>query len=84
MWVGGLWVVGHVCLKIKKFIYSLPQCSVQIWLRACLFREFPVVDKKRVRVRVRDPRPTHPRRLDTLTGPRGSSYREFALSGVRS
>ena len=36
-WVGGSWVVGR-----SKFVLGL---------RSCLFPEFPVVDKKRVRVR---------------------------------
>ena len=55
-----LWVVGHVCSMIKKDIYySCSSLSARskfvLGLRSCLFREFPVIDKKRVRVRVRDP-----------------------------
>ena len=40
------WVGRGSCLfeDKKKDIYLLPQCSVQICLRSCLFREFPVVD----------------------------------------
>ena len=44
---------GGSCLfeDKKRYIYMLPQCSVQICLRSCLFGEFLVVDKKRVRGR---------------------------------
>ena len=54
-WVGGSYISSLSALS--KFVLGL---------RSCLFREFPVIDKKRVKVRVKDPRPTHPRRLDTL------------------
>ena len=45
-WVVGRWVVGRVCLKIKKdMISSLSARSkFVLGLRSCLFREFPVVD----------------------------------------
>ena len=72
--VGG-WVVGRVCLKTKNiywYIYSISSLSARsnfvLCLRSCLFREFPVVDKKGLGLGLgsHDPRPTHPRRLDTL------------------
>ena len=51
LWVGGSWVVGRVCLKIKKiykFISSLSARSkFVLGLRSCLFLEFPVVDFKK-------------------------------------
>ena len=55
-WVGG-WVVGRgSCLfEDKKKIY-VSSLSARSKFVLGLFREFPVVDKKRVRVR--DPRPT--------------------------
>ena len=47
----GRWVVGSVCLKIKKkkmYISSLSARSkFVLGLRSSLFPEFPVVDKKK-------------------------------------